>query len=110
MTVDVTGTWRTTEGDLVEFALDQQGAKVRGSMRAVGVVFAWPWTNISGPIDGTVAGDVFRFKQTGGVELAVNGEMTVSGDEMKGYVNAGNRVAMSLRRIDSSAPPSPQQR
>ena len=30
VTVDVTGTWRSTEGSLVEFVLEQQGSKVKG--------------------------------------------------------------------------------
>ncbi len=34
-----------------------------------------------GPIEATVAGDVFSFKQTNG---PFTGEMTVSGDEMSG--------------------------
>jgi hypothetical protein len=38
------------------------------------------------PINGTVTGDVFRFKQTGGVDVGVNGEVTVTGDEMTGWV------------------------
>jgi len=58
VTVDVTGTWRSTEGVLVELLLEQQGSKVTGSIRRGS---AW-----DGAIVGTVGGDLFRFKQTSG--------------------------------------------
>ena len=54
----------------------------------------------------SVAGDVFRFKQTDGILV---GEAKVSGDEMSGYVAVGNRMPMSLRRVDASAVPRPRQ-
>ena len=57
------------------------------------------------PIDGTVAGDVFRFKERAG---AVEGELTVSGDEMNGSVTTTGAGTLFLRRVDSSAPPRSQ--
>jgi hypothetical protein len=102
VTVDVTGTWQgqasgsnvTSE---VWFVLEQQGSTVKGSIRLSG------GPNVqshSGPIDGTVTGDVFRFKTTrGGVE----GELTVSGEEMNGRVSITGSRTVSLRRIESSS-------
>jgi len=58
---------------------------------------------VSGAVEGTVDGDVFRFKQTSGTTSnygPVNGEMRVSGDEMSG------RPWGVLRRVDSSRPSS----
>jgi hypothetical protein len=57
-------------------------------------------------LEGTVGGDVFSFRLTN-----ASGEdaMTVSGDEMTGYVCVGGRVPVSLRRVESSAP-SPSQK
>jgi len=51
-------------------------------------------------IDGTVAGDVFRFRQRNG---NVVGEVTVSGDEMTGQGSfAGSSRSLLLRRVDPS--------
>ena len=105
VTVDVTGTWRSTEGGLIELKLEQQGSKVSGSSRGLGPVTTKPET-----IDGTVAGDVFRFRQTSGV-FQIQGEMTISGDEMSGWGemrgSRDTRRNILLRRVDSS-PPSRQ--
>src|SRR5215471_16636738 len=78
VTVDVTGTWVRTEGAPVELKLEQRGSKVTGSIHmrnAAGLDF-------SGTLEGSVAGDVFRFKQTSGSNYPVEAVMTVSGDEM----------------------------
>ena len=122
VTVDVTGAWtgkayipHAVTGLIVDvrLELEQQGPKVKGSIRPRGSI---PWRSLdrsstAGPIEGSVAGDVFRFKQTSGPSIAVNGEMTVSGDEMTGNVRwAAGRRDLVLRRVDSPAPPSPQQR
>jgi hypothetical protein len=102
VTVDVTGAWRSTEGGLLEFALEQRGSKVKGSYRVSG-------TASSGAIEGTVEGDVFRFRQTSGT-LLFEGEMTVSGDEMSGDVGLlYGRRKFFLQRVNSSSRPSPQQ-
>ena len=98
--VDVTGTWVRTEGPRFELKLEQRGSKVTGSMRAYGVLGPG---SVSGAVEGSVDGDVFRFKQTSGTtgnRGPVNGEMRVSGDEMSG------RPWGVLRRVDSSRPSS----
>ena len=105
VTVDVTGTWRTTEGGLVELKLTQQGARVTGSILALG---ATSGASASGPIEGTVEGDVFQFKQVGGALAPFQGEVTVSEDEMRGTVMGGpappRRGIVVLRRVS----PTPQ--
>jgi len=110
VTVDVTGTWYgrvastgTASGSPeLSFELKQQGSTVKGSMRVTAK--GGPGTNIysGGPIEGTVAGDVFRFRDMRGT----NGELTVSGEEMNGQVSLlGSSQPLSLRRIDPSSPP-----
>src|SRR5215831_4104631 len=84
--VDVTGTWRNNAGGLFELKLKQEGAKVTGSILALG---ATAGASASGPIEGTVEGDVFRFKQVGGALAPFQGEVTVSGDAMNGTVTGG---------------------
>jgi hypothetical protein len=109
VTVDVTGTWQGRfpgfggVGDVL-FELEQQGSTVKGFMRIGGPGYVGV---TSGPIDGTVAGDVFRFKNTRG---SVDGELTVSGDEMNGQASvSGASRAVSLRRVESfSRPDSPR--
>ena len=104
VTVDVTGAWSGRETSLggpyvagdVFFELEQKGGVVKGLIRA-SRSGAGP---LGGPIDGTVTGDVFRFRQTNG---NVEGELTVSGDEMTGVMNfpiSGHRP-IRLQRIDS---------
>jgi hypothetical protein len=107
VTVDVTGTWRSTEGALFELKLDQQGSRVTGSLLMQGIASA---ASVSGAIEGSVAGDVFRFKQTSGNWTMFEGQMTVSGDEMSGTTVAaqGGRRFSVLRRVDSSPPPRSQ--
>jgi hypothetical protein len=57
--------------------------------------------NIAGEIEGNVAGDVFRFRQTSGTLAGLEGEMTVSGDEMSGYVTPSppGHGRVTLRRV-----------
>ena len=104
VTVDVTGTWANSNGN-VTLKLAQEGAKVSGSMNIRGAAV---FGNISGAIEGTVSGDVFRFKQTSGTPWLQESEMTVSGDEMSGRLNAPvfSSVVTTLRRVDSSRPTS----
>lgn len=110
VTVDVTGTWygSTSVAPKSEFMLEleQQGSTVKGSAKGTGGGSAGIGTRPV-PIKGTVAGDVFRFRQTNG---SWEGELTVSGDEMSGRVSLqlGSRP-VSLRRVDSSSPGSPRQ-
>jgi hypothetical protein len=81
VTADVTGTWRSTEGPALTLILKQLGTRVTGT------VLLQPSSSSTGAsIEGTVAGDVFRFTSTSG--SALSGEMTVSGDEMSGQVQS----------------------
>jgi hypothetical protein len=109
VTVDVTGTWYGTAaggtvGSEMWFELDQQGSTVKGLVRYRG-----PTGNIgelSGPVEGTVGGDVFRFRNMRG---NLEGEMTINGDEMTGLVSTSfGRRPLSLQRVEpSSRPASP---
>ena len=103
VTVDVTGTWQgSTENAWVELVLEQQGGpRVKGSMQVKGAKNMG--NTISGLIDGNVAGDVLSFKDSRG---HLEGEMTVSGNELDGRVSFfGSSRPIILRRIDSSSPP-----
>ena len=108
VTVDVTGTWlgdiEGTAGGSRELSLEleQQGSTVKGFIRMTGGGANPLWVR-PGPIDGTVAGDVFRFRQPNG---HAEGEMTVSGDEMNGKMSLGTIRAVILRRVDPSRPGS----
>src|SRR6266481_3167969 len=105
VTVDVTGTWYGYSAGAVGretfLELKQEGSRVTGSMRIV------PSGSISKSelVDGNVSGDVFRFRQTNG---SVEGELTVSGDEMDGRVSfdQGGSRPLSLRRVDASSRPA----
>jgi len=110
VTVDVTGTWQGGVGGTggaggasYEFFLEQQGPKVKGSVRAYGATLM-PGGSLSGPIEGTVAGDVFSFRQTNG---ALTGETTVSVFDMTGQVSFQGADRISLRRVNSPSRPSP---
>jgi len=108
VTVDVTGTWRATNptnGVVIQLDLQQQGPTVKGVMRVVGGSSQNPAGTRDGPIEGTVAGDVFRFSQTNG---RVEGELRlISEDEMDGPATISfTRVPMTFRRV---APPSSQE-
>ena len=104
VTVDVTGTWLDTAGKL-ELNLEQQGAKVTGSM----VYLAGSASRVPGAIDGggrrCVPIQANEWKQS-----TTTGEMTESGDEMTGNVRSviGTRGQATLRRLNSSAPPRSQ--
>jgi hypothetical protein len=113
VTVDVTGIWSGTlrgpggtggvfPGGTLWFELEQQASTVKGTMRYVGSAHP-ELPSMSRPIDGTVTGDVFRFRQRDG---NMEGELTVSGDEMTGQVLIGvGPRALSLRRVDPSSRP-----
>ena len=105
VTVDVTGTWQGRAAALIgggsisfELTLKQHGPKVDGSVRQEGRRTSGVPDEYSGPIDGTVAGDVLSFRQKNG---SLQGEMTVSGDEMTGGVfsNTFSRHEITLRRV-----------
>ena len=108
VTVDVTGTWygRAATNPPAEFLFElaQQGSVVKGSLQVGNRSISYSG-DLSGPIEGTVAGDVFTFKSTRG---SVEGELTVSGDEMNGRATLAYSRPLSLRRADpSSRPASP---
>jgi hypothetical protein len=89
----------------LQLTLDQQGTKVTGF-----VVLPGDQGNVPRAIEGSVGGDVFRFKQVSGNDVAVYAEMTVGGDEMTGVVRSATfpPSQVVLRRISSSRR-SPQQ-
>ena len=79
--------------------LKQEGSRVTGSMQIIPGGLAAR----AGPIEGTVSGDAFHFRQPSGT---VAGELTVSGEEMNGRVTLDQgKSPISLRRVDSSAQP-----
>jgi hypothetical protein len=107
VTVDVTGTWSGSvrgEGAIgsreLLLDLEQQGSTVKGSVKVS------PGGGTTQTIDGTIAGDVFRFRDSRG---RLEGDLTVSGDEMAGRVSfLGSSSQISLQRLDrSSLPGSP---
>ena len=105
VTVDVTGTWvgRTGGGGSrdVVLELEQKGSIVKGLVKSPSAGGAGlP----QGLIDGSVSGDVFRFKNSRG---NLEGELTVSGEEMEGRASvSGSSRTISLRRVDSSSSPA----
>jgi hypothetical protein len=105
VTVDVTGTWYGRFGEAVSremvLELKQEGSTVKGSLRQI--TMTSQGGDMSGPIEGTVAGDVFRFSSARG---RLEGELTVSGDEMNGRVSITSSVPISLRRVDASPRPA----
>ena len=86
VTENVTGVWSgSTEGSpvglQVQLELRQQGAKITGELKV-----PQPGTYSFGsgvPIEGNAAGDVFTFRDQGGV---FSGELTVGGDNMVGRI------------------------
>src|SRR5262250_1793490 len=74
VTVDVTGTWCRLGTESICLELEQTGATVKGLARYKGSVGRALY-----PVDGSVSGDVLRFRHTN--EQGA-GELTVSGDEM----------------------------
>jgi len=108
VTVDVTGTWQGSGGpdrDLL-FELKQEGTRVEGFMRLPTGGSSLSYSSASrvnpGPVEGTVAGDVFRFRRTNG---SLEGALTVSGDEMSGHLSWMGGSQISLRRVDPPSPP-----
>ena len=111
VTVDVTRTWqgrglaKTAGGGttMMSLELQQEAATAKGSMITTGFIAVG--IGLSGPVEGSIAGDVFTFKQTNG---PLTGEFTVSGDEMTGRVLVGSGVPITLRRVGPvSRPGSP---
>jgi hypothetical protein len=108
VTVDVTGLWQGTVKGLggtgggdIRLDLQQKGQIVTGQMQSIGRQSSFPLH--SGPIEGTLAGDVFKFKNVRGSFTA---ELTVDGDEMNGHAASATQFEISLRRVDPSSPPA----
>ena len=105
---DLIGTWRSSEGELVQLTLMQQGSNISGTLLTVA------GSNNLGSealIDGTVTGNVFRFKQAAG-GISIEGQMTVNGNEMTGELRnatvSGASRYVRLRRVDGSSQSSPK--
>ena len=109
VTMDVTGTWSGSarggapgqQGGILWFELEQQGPTVKGTLQYVGSTHP-DLPSTSRPINGTVAGDVFRFRQR---DSNVEGELTVSGDEMTGQIWFAGYRRLVLRCVDPSSRP-----
>ena len=115
VTVDVTGVWvgymgkagGVATGTEFRLELEQRGSKANGYLRPLQTTGFGGVPFVAGPVEGTVGGDVFTFRQPKGT---LTGELTVSGDEMHGYVTiAGGKSRIVLQRISSSPPPRSQQ-
>ena len=110
VTVDVTGTWSggmggaggVSPGGTIWFELEQLGSTVKGGVQYVGSLRGLGLPTTARPIEGTVTGDVFRFRQSDGT---LEGELRVSGDEMTGQVWLAGLRPISLRRVDPSSRP-----
>ena len=106
VTVDVTGTWYgRLEGGAAagvpgEYRLElkQEGATVTGFLSEIGVNSTTG--KVTGPINGSVAGDLFSFSSTRDMVRAV---LTVNGDEMTGTWSGSATRAISLRRVEPSS-------
>ena len=110
VTNDVTGVWTGVSagrgliaGGSIEFRLDleQEGTKVVGNFMMAPHLDRMG--DATGPIDGRLEGDVFRFKARSG---PLAGELTVSGDQMEGSISFG--IKLSLRRTSSTPSPASQ--
>src|SRR5215470_9021713 len=104
VTVDVTGTWQGSPGGpgpnnpgALFLNLRQEGATVQGFIKQGASGAA---ASLDGPINGTVAGDVFRFKSARGIAQS---ELTVNGDEMSGTVSIFGSRPPTLRRVEASS-------
>ena len=105
VTEDLTGTWYGRTGGAAlgnpgEYRLElkQEGATVTAFISELGG--SGTTGKISGPINGSVTGDLFRFKSTRGT---VTGELTVNGDEMTGTWSTNTTRTIILRRADPSS-------
>ena len=106
VTVDVTGTWYgRLEGGAAagvpgeyQLELKQEGATVTGFLSEIGVNSTTG--RVSGPISGSVAGDLFSFNSTRDMVRAV---LTVNGDEMTGLWSGSATRPIVMRRVNSSS-------
>ena len=101
VTVDVTGDWVIWPDNNLWLELKQEGTKVTGSYRWTGW---WASEDRGGPLEGTLNGDTFQFKQVLGASLEA--EMVVNGDEMSGRLRTKYGPALrSFRRMSSPSQP-----
>jgi len=105
VTENVSGVWFGSSGwpnpRQLSLELQQQGARVTGTMRILGTTNPGPY---SGPIQGSVAGDTLTLKEPRG-EYQI--ETTIEGDTMTGRMVFSNGVrSISLRRTSPSTQPS----
>ena len=102
VTEDVTGVWSAST---IQLELQQQGARVTGVITVP--PFGGSSLTSGVPLEGSVAGDVFSFKDSRGV---YSGELTVSGDDMTGQIFGpyGKRKASFRRESAASQPDSPR--
>jgi len=99
VTENVTGSWYGAMGgrDGLWLTFKQEGSKVTGEFHTTGYLASWISTD--GPIEGTVAGDVFTFADSRGT---FRGETRIEGDEMTGQITTSRPVRIILRRVDAS--------
>ena len=96
VTEDVTGVWL---GSTIQLELQQQGARVTGVITVP--PFGGSSLTSGVPLEGSVAGDVFSFKDSRGV---YSGELTVSGDDMTGQIfGPGGKRKASFRRESAAS-------
>jgi hypothetical protein len=113
VTENVTGTWSGSFGEAasyryVQLDLQHQGPNVTGFIGLLPSGSSTGYQDRRAPIEGSVAGDVFTFKDARG---SYSGELTIGGDEMTGRIFGpqGTRQ-VSLRRANLPAPPNPPPR
>ena len=80
--------------------LRQEGSIVRGLLQSATTQGTSGTGPLTGPINGTVAGDVFHFKDSRG---NVEGQMTGSGDEMTGVVSITGTRTITFRRLEPAS-------
>jgi len=104
VTENVTGGWAGSFGEgncrrEVRLDLQQDGSKVTGLAIFLGASDTYSVSGVPFPIQGSVAGDLFTFKSP---RATASGEVTVSGDDMRGQILWGcGNSQMSLHRVDS---------
>jgi len=103
VTENVTGTWSGSFGEAashryVQLELRHEGPSVTGFIGLLPSGSSTGYQDRRGPIEGTVAADVFTFKDARG---SYSGELTIGGDQMTGRIFGplGTRQ-VSLRRTN----------
>src|SRR5262245_44894025 len=105
VTEDVTGVWSGSTIQ-IQLELQQQGARVTGVITVP--PFGGSSLTSGVALEGSVAGDVFSFKDSRGV---YSGELTVSGDDMTGQIfGPGGKRKASFRRESAASQPDSSRR